>query len=112
MHIERFTGVVMNAFSMTFKFICNVDSFHDLAQEGVILKKENKDAPPQMKNLFNHFHHSRKTGCGGGRTTAQGKLSAPFYPRDLRFNRPYSNKLESLTICECNYNVKATLSPQ
>ena len=31
--------------------------------------------------LFNHFHHSGETGCGGGRTTEQGsKLSAPFYP--------------------------------
>ena len=52
MHIERSTGVVFNAFSVTFKFICNVESFHDLAQEGVIYKKENKDAAPQMKNLF------------------------------------------------------------
>ena len=31
--------------------------------------------------LFSHFHHSRETDCGGGRTTEQGsKLSAPFYP--------------------------------
>ena len=31
--------------------------------------------------LFNHFHHNRETGCGGGRTTERGsKLSAPFYP--------------------------------
>ena len=109
MDIKRFAGVVLDAFSVTFKFICNVDSFHDLAQEGVIYKKEKKDAPPQMKNSFNHFHFF----LGGGRTTAQGsKLSAPFYPRGLRFNRPYSRKLESLTICECNYKVKATLSPQ
>ena len=32
-------------------------------------------------DLFNHFHHNRDTGCGGGRTTERGsKLSAPFYP--------------------------------
>ena len=29
--------------------------------------------------LFNHFNHSRETGCGRGRTT-DSKLSAPFYP--------------------------------
>ena len=34
-----------------------------------------------LEYLFNHFHHNRETGCGGGRTTEQGsKLSAPFYP--------------------------------
>ena len=34
--------------------------------------------------LFNHFNHSRETGCGRGRTTEQGsKLSAPLYPPNL-----------------------------
>ena len=43
MDIERFAGVVLDAFSVTFKFICNVDSFHDLAYKCVIYKTENKD---------------------------------------------------------------------
>ena len=31
--------------------------------------------------LFNHFHHSRDTGCGGGRTIEQdSKSSVLFYP--------------------------------
>ena len=31
--------------------------------------------------IYNYFHHSRETACGGGRTTEQGsKWSAPFYP--------------------------------
>ena len=41
---------------MTFKFICNVDSFHNVAFKYVIYKKENKDAAPQLKNLEDiHF---------------------------------------------------------
>ena len=51
MDIKRFAGVVLDAFSVTFKFICNVDSFHDVAQKGVIYKKENKDTAPQLKNI-------------------------------------------------------------
>ena len=43
MDIERFAGVVLDAFSVTFKFICNVDSFHDLVYKCVIYKTENKD---------------------------------------------------------------------
>ena len=31
--------------------------------------------------LFNHFHHNRETGRGGGRTTERGpNYSAAFYP--------------------------------
>ena len=51
MDIKRFAGVVLDAFSVTFKFICNVDSFHDVALKGVIYKKENKDTAPQLKNI-------------------------------------------------------------
>ena len=50
MDIKRFAGVVLDAFSVTFKFICDVDSFNDLAKKGVIYKKENKDTASQLKN--------------------------------------------------------------
>ena len=49
MNIERFAGVVLDAFSVAFKFICNVDGLHDLAQEGVIYKKEIKRPAFQLK---------------------------------------------------------------
>ena len=55
MDIERLAGVVLDAFSVTFKFICNVDSFHDLAQKGVIYKKENKDTALQVKNICERY---------------------------------------------------------
>ena len=55
MDIERLAGVVLDAFSVTFKFICNVDSFHDLAQKGVIYKKENKDSALQVKNIGERY---------------------------------------------------------
>ena len=51
MDIKRFAGVVLDAFSVTFKFICNVDSFHNVAFKCVIYKKETKDTAPQLKNL-------------------------------------------------------------
>ena len=55
MDIERLAGVVLDAFSVTFKFICNVDSFHDLAQKGVIYRKENKDSALQVKNICERY---------------------------------------------------------
>ena len=55
MDIERLAGVVLDAFSVTFKFICNVDSFHDLAQKGMIYKKENKDTALQVKNICERY---------------------------------------------------------
>ena len=55
MDIKRLAGVVLDAFSVTFKFICNVDSFHDLAQKGVIYKKENKDSALQVKNICERY---------------------------------------------------------
>ena len=51
MDIKRFAGVGMDAFSVTFKFIGNADSFHDVAQKCVIYKKEHKDTAPQLKNI-------------------------------------------------------------
>ena len=48
---------------------------------------------PENADLFNHFHHSRETGCGGGRTTKRGsKLSAPFYPPNLDIARKTDHK--------------------
>ena len=55
MDIERLAGVVLDAFSVTFKFICNVNSFHDLAQKGVIYKKENKDTTLQVQNICKSY---------------------------------------------------------
>ena len=55
MDIERLAGVVLDAFSVTFKFICNVNSFHDLAQKGVIYKKENKDTTLQVANICKRY---------------------------------------------------------
>ena len=55
MDIERLAGVVLDAFSVTFKFICNVDSFHDLAQKGVIYRKENKDTTLKVKNICKSY---------------------------------------------------------
>ena len=40
--IKRFAGAISDAFSVTFKFICNVDSFYDLTEKGVIYKKTKK----------------------------------------------------------------------
>ena len=55
MDTERLAGVVLDAFSVTFKFICNVDSFHDLAQKGVIGRKENKDTTLKVKNICKSY---------------------------------------------------------
>ena len=49
--------------------------------------------------LFSLFHHSRETGCGGGRTTEQGsKLSAPLYPPTTTTteDRPQHRELHAL----------------
>ena len=42
MDIKRFAGAISDAFSVTLKFICNVDSLYDLAEKGVIYKKTKK----------------------------------------------------------------------
>ena len=55
MDIERLAGVVLDAFSVTFKFICDVDSFHDLAQKGVIYRKENKDTTLKVTNICKSY---------------------------------------------------------
>ena len=55
METERLAGVVLDAFSVTFKFICNVNSFHDLAQKGVIGRKENKDTTLKVKNICKSY---------------------------------------------------------